>query len=83
MIKKIADAICERRNANDWPCNDLDFDEEMAKVAIKALYEPNEELIKVMLASLDCVPINRCRQQALQVWQNTINAILKENDPTS
>ena len=25
-----ATAICERRNAPDWPCNGLDFDKEMA-----------------------------------------------------
>ncbi len=36
IIMKIADAICERRNANDWPCNGLDFDEEMAKIALNA-----------------------------------------------
>lgn len=31
-----AAAICERRNAQDWPCNGLDFDMEMARVALEA-----------------------------------------------
>lgn len=32
-------AICERRNAPDWPCNGLDFDDEMARAALAALAE--------------------------------------------
>lgn len=35
-VEAAATAICERRNANDWPCNGLDFDDEMARVAITA-----------------------------------------------
>jgi hypothetical protein len=31
-----AAAICERRNRADWPCNGLDFDVEMARVALAA-----------------------------------------------
>src|SRR5215212_8431559 len=31
-----ATAVCERRNASDWPCNGLDFDEEMARAAVIA-----------------------------------------------
>lgn len=31
-----AAAICERRNAPDWPCNGLDFDVELARVALVA-----------------------------------------------
>lgn len=37
LIEKVAEAICHRRNENDWPCNGLDFDEEMARTAISAI----------------------------------------------
>lgn len=48
MLEKVANAICERRNANDWPCNGLDFDTEMAKTAINALREPTQDILKEM-----------------------------------
>ena len=36
MINAAAEAICERRNTLDWPCNGLDFDVELAKAALRA-----------------------------------------------
>lgn len=37
LLYKMAEAICERRNASDWPCNGLDFDTEMARVALDVI----------------------------------------------
>ena len=55
--------------------------EAMARAAIEAMREPSREMVEgVMQASLDCTPINRCEEQALQVWQNTIDAILSEQN---
>lgn len=45
MISRVATAICERRNANDWPCNGLDFDQEMARVAIEAMMPLTKEMV--------------------------------------
>lgn len=73
MIRKVADAICERRNANDWPCNGLDFDEEMARVAIEAMREPTEEMIKHVPWDFDCQMCGGVKNQ----WQRMIDAALK------
>lgn len=43
----IAEAICERRNASDWPCNGLDFDAEMARVALKVIRDAGVMLVPV------------------------------------
>jgi hypothetical protein len=51
------------------------------RAVLSAAREPSKKLLSgVMQASLDCTPINRCEQQALKVWQNTIDAILEEDD---
>lgn len=51
-----------------------------AKAAIEAMLNPPKELSNgVMQASLDCTPIYRCEEQALKVWNNTINAILDDD----
>ena len=77
MIKKVADAICERRNANDWPCNGLDFDEEMARVAIEAMREPTEEMI--VDGSINPGAWGVDRQYTIDAWQAMIDAALKIN----
>lgn len=90
MIERVARALCTRHYAARFCKSETDAHvisnvnynwrgfEADAKAAIKAMREPTKELLEgVMQASLDCVPINRCEQQALQVWQNTIDEILK------
>lgn len=48
--------------------------------AIDALKNPPKELSNgVMQASLDCTPIYKCEEQALQVWNNTLQTILDDN----
>lgn len=50
-----------------------------ARKVLLLLREPPQEFVEgVMQASLDHTPILRCEQQALQVWQNTIDAFLCE-----
>jgi hypothetical protein len=89
IIKKVAEAICERRNANDWPCNGLDFDEEMAKVAISAMLEPNMPQVEAGLVALvdeiervspDCSPSELVRTggEIKAVWHAMIKSALKD-----
>lgn len=49
LIDAVASAICERRNASDWPCNGLDFDVEMARVAIKTIQDAGVMLVPVFV----------------------------------
>lgn len=84
MIENVARAIATAREQNGGPpfeaydqkyARPALFDE--AKAAVQALRDVPRSLSSgVMQASLDLTPINRCEQQALQVWQNTIDAIL-------
>lgn len=82
IIDKVAEAIC-LDCAEPW--EDLNEDErqswrETAKAAIEAMLNPPKELSNgVMQASLDCTPIYRCEEQALKVWNNTINTILDDD----
>lgn len=48
MIEKVANAICKRRNDDDWPCNGLDFDMEMAKAAIEAMRDIDIKLMYIL-----------------------------------
>lgn len=75
MIEKVANAICKRRNANDWPCNGLDFDEEMARVAIEAMREPTDEMIidEEVHWDYNCHVCGGVKNQ----WQRMIDAALK------
>lgn len=51
LADDIAAAICERRNASDWPCNGLDFDAEMARVALKAIRDAGVMLVPVTVVA--------------------------------
>lgn len=52
---------------------------DQALAVLKALRNPPHSLVRgIMQASLDCTPIDRCEQQALKVWNNTLNAIIFE-----
>lgn len=73
MVKKVADAICERRNANDWPCNGLDFDEEMARVAIEAMREPTDEMVKHVPWDFNCQICGEFKDN----WEMMIDNALK------
>ncbi len=35
-LEAVAEAICQSRNRADWPCNGLDYDAELARVALEA-----------------------------------------------
>lgn len=69
MLEKIANAICERRNANDWPCNGLDFDTEMAKAALLALRD-NVTSDMIILG-------NRCEGSAEEIFNIMVNKALE------
>jgi hypothetical protein len=49
-----------------------------ARDAIEAMRAPTEDMIESMQAALDCVPINRCVEQALKVHAAMIDAALTE-----
>jgi hypothetical protein len=50
-VEVAANAICERRNADDWPCNGLDFDYEMALAALEAA----EKVRGKVVLSVECL----------------------------
>ena len=51
----------------------------IATAMLQAMRTPPNYLVNgVMQASLDLTPINRCPDQSLKVWRNTIDAILDE-----
>lgn len=85
MLKQIATSIAKLSHKDIKSIDDIQskdvkkFYLDAAKAALQALLNPPEIYSNgVMQASLDCVPINRCEQQALQVWNNTINYMLSE-----
>ena len=93
MIEKVAKALWDYNECGETGLQWEHFEKgtmsdlqkqihlDMAKAAILAMKEIQPEYVSgIMQASLDATPINRCEQQALQVWQNTIDAILN-NDP--
>lgn len=70
LSTKVAKAIAIRDSTDEFA---------LTRAALEALKHPPMYLVEgVMQASLDCTPINRCEQQALKVWNNTIDAILSE-----
>ena len=52
MIDSVSSAICHRRNDPTWPCNGLDFDDEMARAALTAL-APDFAALHARIAELE------------------------------
>lgn len=49
------------------------------RAVLEAIREPDEDLTEALQACLDCVPINRCEEQSLKVWQGGLDALLAQS----
>lgn len=70
LSNKIAKAMSTRDSTDELA---------LIRTMLATMKNPPRYLVEgVMQASLDCTPIDRCEQQAVKVWNNTIAAILAE-----